>query len=341
MLLGISQTLFLRWPSLPALYRGMWLVGISACAFMAVSFGSFVRYHVMLVRRNFTTLEELFHMTMDFQEENKFDCGLRMNLEQVFGRYLLLAWLPLDLPPLRPVGDGTFFPTQKLVEFEPLLPGIETTAHGKTAASSKLRRNVALQTWAEWVGGASWDVADDDNDFLRRDSLLAELFDLHDLDCSGAIAKEELRHVTEKLASAKENETVEGQPLLAPKAISKVFNEIDSKMDGQIDREEFCSYYTTYLKKVHSDPRGQLYILERLVNEVRAARGMEPLQALRRKPELAYVKGEEIKLWSRTAKGWVSARVVEAFDHECYVGGYAVKAGSYKVSTGTTMKWIA
>merc|ERR1712187_660441 len=120
------------------------------------------------------------------------------------------------------------------------------------------------------------------------------------------------------------------------------FNAIDTDKDGEIDRKDFCEYYNKQLGKIIEDPRGQLYALERVVNEIRASRGLVTLPS-RRSTEigLVYEKGEKIKMWSASKKDWVDAIVSEAFDSDCFCEGYAVMAGSYKVKTRKTVKWIA
>merc|ERR1712203_503445 len=91
-------------------------------------------------------------------------------------------------------------------------------------------------------------------------------------------------------------------PQLAPKGVSKVFQDMDRKNDGRIDRIEFCSYYDRHLLQVHEDPRGQLYVLERLVEEVRKSLGQakddkqDVKQVKQESPTVeTYVVGERIK----------------------------------------------
>jgi len=71
--------------------------------FMACVLTNFLRFHVKLVRDNYTTIENL---EREENAKSKFDIGQRRNWEQVFGANSYLWWLPRHTPPSRPVGDG-------------------------------------------------------------------------------------------------------------------------------------------------------------------------------------------------------------------------------------------
>eukprot|EP00928_Gymnodinium_smaydae_P009676 TRINITY_DN13621_c0_g4_i1.p1 TRINITY_DN13621_c0_g4~~TRINITY_DN13621_c0_g4_i1.p1 ORF type:complete len:514 (-),score=107.71 TRINITY_DN13621_c0_g4_i1:43-1584(-) len=340
--LGLFQHLVIRWSALSALYRVACLAFLAFCAYTSYSFYGFWRYHVELVCNNQTTLEEMF---ADKSKPNELDCGLRVNLEQVFGRWLCLAWVPLDLPLLRPVGDGTFWPTQTLVESEPLLPVVEVASTGQSGRQSAVKRNRALLMWAQWVGGASWAFGDDDNDEARQHELLAELFDLHDLDGSGTIEEKELEEVAKGFAQVRrrcaEGEGDCGTPLV-PKNVPELFRKIDANQDGKIDRREFCDFYKEQLHHFHDDPRGQLYILQRFVEDLRASRGdLNTRSGTNPRRVVEYVAGERIKVWSKSSNVWVDGKVSKVFKQDTFCEGYAVRAGSYKVSTASGYKWIS
>mmetsp|Transcript_48765 Transcript_48765/g.136448 ORF Transcript_48765/g.136448 Transcript_48765/m.136448 type:complete len:535 (-) Transcript_48765:90-1694(-) len=55
---------------------------------------------------------------------------------------------------------------------------------------------------------------------------------------------------------------------------------------------------------------------------------------------LAYAEGDKVQVWSNTKKAWTDAKVVDAFDRTCFTEGYAVPAGSYKVSSAAGVKWV-
>ncbi|EER17183.1 zinc finger protein DHHC domain containing protein, putative [Perkinsus marinus ATCC 50983] len=70
---------------------------------LAISLLSFVKFHLGLVRDNFTTIENFEREPM---VKSKYDVGERSNVEQVMGANPWLWWLPLHTKYSRPVGDG-------------------------------------------------------------------------------------------------------------------------------------------------------------------------------------------------------------------------------------------
>lgn len=128
-----------------------------------------------------------------------------------------------------------------------------------------------------------------------------------------------------------------GLDVASTKSTADLFKAIDKNRDGKIDRQDFCYYYNKSLQKLHEDPRGQLYILQRLVDEVQTARQSKGPQQAR---GIKYSKGESIKLWSKSKQRWEDATVVAAYDADCFVDSYAVKSGTYKVETKSGKKWI-
>merc|ERR1719161_2347447 len=61
---------------------------------IAATLANFIRFHVKLVRDNYTTIENL---EREDDEPSPWDIGYRRNLEQVFGGQILLWWLPFHL----------------------------------------------------------------------------------------------------------------------------------------------------------------------------------------------------------------------------------------------------
>merc|ERR1712224_157295 len=55
------------------------------------------------------------------------------------------------------------------------------------------------------------------------------------------------------------------------KRCSGQFKLLDSDCDGYVDRDEFLSYYDSYLNEVDRDPVSQCLILEQFIEEVRSA----------------------------------------------------------------------
>jgi len=70
---------------------------------IAATLANFIRFHVKLVRDNYTTIENL---EREDDEPSPWDIGYRRNLEQVFGAQIFLWWLPFHIKESRPVGDG-------------------------------------------------------------------------------------------------------------------------------------------------------------------------------------------------------------------------------------------
>eukprot|EP00928_Gymnodinium_smaydae_P028600 TRINITY_DN21771_c0_g1_i5.p1 TRINITY_DN21771_c0_g1~~TRINITY_DN21771_c0_g1_i5.p1 ORF type:complete len:499 (-),score=79.98 TRINITY_DN21771_c0_g1_i5:269-1765(-) len=282
-LLGLLQCMLWEWTEIPWYFLVAGLMSSCFLGCFLYSFTDFLRFHMEIVAENFTTIE-----TLTKGVENPYDCGLRVNLEQVFGPWLSLAWLPLNVPSLCPEGDGTFFPTRTMLEFEPLLAGASPSASADASISadgrSLWRRGTAQLRWAAWAG-ASWEAADDDSENSRRDSLLAELFDLYDQNGSGTIGKADFESVAGRMAASKREEVDDGGPAIDN--VAKAFAKIDANGDGKIDRPEFCKFYRKHLAKLHDDPRGQLFALERLVSEVRKSTETSAEQPRRSRRKLA------------------------------------------------------
>lgn len=63
----------------------------------------FTRFHTHLIVVNLTTIES---MDPTFRDHARYDLGPRRNIEQVFGGWTCLWWIPLHLYRSRPIGDG-------------------------------------------------------------------------------------------------------------------------------------------------------------------------------------------------------------------------------------------
>jgi len=70
---------------------------------MQCTLTNFIRFHLKLVRDNYTTIENL---EREEDQKSKFDIGSRRNWEQVFGATPWLWWLALHTQSSRPIGDG-------------------------------------------------------------------------------------------------------------------------------------------------------------------------------------------------------------------------------------------
>ncbi|KAF4741878.1 hypothetical protein FOZ62_000820, partial [Perkinsus olseni] len=79
------------------------LLAYAVSVLLAFSLFNFVKFHLGLIRDNFTTIE-------NFEREpgvkSKYDIGQRWNVEEVMGSSLWLWWLPLHTKYSKPVGDG-------------------------------------------------------------------------------------------------------------------------------------------------------------------------------------------------------------------------------------------
>eukprot|EP00929_Paragymnodinium_shiwhaense_P052040 TRINITY_DN260_c0_g3_i1.p1 TRINITY_DN260_c0_g3~~TRINITY_DN260_c0_g3_i1.p1 ORF type:complete len:687 (-),score=180.65 TRINITY_DN260_c0_g3_i1:115-2175(-) len=53
-----------------------------------------------------------------------------------------------------------------------------------------------------------------------------------------------------------------------------------------------------------------------------------------------FASGDRIQVWSNSQKSWLDGKVLEAFDQATFTEGYAVPAGSYKVTSAAGTKWI-
>eukprot|EP00927_Polykrikos_kofoidii_P029321 TRINITY_DN25367_c0_g1_i1.p1 TRINITY_DN25367_c0_g1~~TRINITY_DN25367_c0_g1_i1.p1 ORF type:complete len:595 (+),score=133.06 TRINITY_DN25367_c0_g1_i1:128-1912(+) len=56
--------------------------------------------------------------------------------------------------------------------------------------------------------------------------------------------------------------------------------------------------------------------------------------------DLSFSKGEIVQAWSNSKNTWLDATVVETFPRPCLSEGYAVPAGTYKVTSVTGLKWV-
>jgi len=56
--------------------------------------------------------------------------------------------------------------------------------------------------------------------------------------------------------------------------------------------------------------------------------------------QMLYQKGSLVQVWSNSKNMWLDAVISEAFDRSTFTEGYAVPAGSYKVSSKSGHKWI-
>ncbi|KAF4659174.1 Palmitoyltransferase zdhhc15 [Perkinsus olseni] len=79
------------------------LLAYAVSVLLAFSLFNFVKFHLGLIRDNFTTIE-------NFEREpgvkSKYDIGQRWNVEEVMGPSPWLWWLPLHTKYSKPVGDG-------------------------------------------------------------------------------------------------------------------------------------------------------------------------------------------------------------------------------------------
>lgn len=71
--------------------------------FFFLALTQFLCFHMRLIAKNSTTIENLSLHTMS---PSKYDLGTLRNFEQVFGRGHYLWWLPFDTALTVPVGDG-------------------------------------------------------------------------------------------------------------------------------------------------------------------------------------------------------------------------------------------
>merc|ERR1712012_10065 len=93
-----------------------------------------------------------------------------------------------------------------------------------------------------------------------RASLIARLFDLHDLDNNGTIEKAELKAINERMHrmhAVREPSSCEQQQDMSQKA-SQVFSAIDLNADGHIDRDEFVRYYDDFLGETTPEHQAQV-----------------------------------------------------------------------------------
>jgi hypothetical protein len=79
------------------------VIALSFSIMLVCTLTNFIRFHVNLVRNNYTTIENL---EREEGAKSKFDIGMRRNWEQVFGANKWLWWFPLHTQSSRPVGDG-------------------------------------------------------------------------------------------------------------------------------------------------------------------------------------------------------------------------------------------
>lgn len=71
----------------------------------------FFNYHLELVSKNITTIEQLDEQRGNTAEFN-YDMGTEWNWNFVFGRSKFLWFVPIDQGIAGPVGDGTIFMKQ-------------------------------------------------------------------------------------------------------------------------------------------------------------------------------------------------------------------------------------
>lgn len=248
-------------PSRPSPARPLlpWL-GLTVAGTLGAGLIRFCRFHWRLAFNNITTIENL---ELEKGEISKYDIGWRANLEQIFGPVLLLWWLPLPIPSLAPVGNALSFPKRKV---------LEATIPGHDHQPKKKKTQQQIVELASWM--RIWMPVDEDD---RRDSLLAELFDLHDLDGSGTIEKSELKTVNQHIHFLHHGPASVDDKKALSKQSSKVFGTIDKNWDGHVDRSEFLDYYEKFLNEIDPDLHAQCWILEQFVEEVRSARMLEAM----------------------------------------------------------------
>lgn len=73
----------------------------------------FLKFHIELILRNYTTLEtlELKRQAKDAEKvESEYDIGKYYNWIQVFGKNAWSWWLPIFLGSEGPSGDGVIWP---------------------------------------------------------------------------------------------------------------------------------------------------------------------------------------------------------------------------------------
>ena len=81
-------------------------VSIALDALLLITLTNFIRFHIGLVKDNFTTIENL---EREEGVKSKWDIGVNRNCEQVFGPNPWLYAVPFHLPASRPVGRGFLF----------------------------------------------------------------------------------------------------------------------------------------------------------------------------------------------------------------------------------------
>jgi len=156
----------------------------------------FYKFHLNLVLDNFTTIENL---DREIGEKSKFDMGRLRNWEQVFGKNPWLWFIPIWHASARPVGDGVRWRMQhtQVISDNGEDPLPAPVPQGQAAAPDpQIRRTNPQPAPPQWLTRTLSRVIED-----PRESLLAELFDLYDVDGNGVITKDEFTQVNSGLSS--------------------------------------------------------------------------------------------------------------------------------------------
>jgi len=158
-------------------------------------FTNFYKFHLKLVLDNFTTIENL-----DREEgaKWKFNMGRLRNWEQVFGKNPWLWFIPIWHASARPVGDGVRWRMHytQVSSDDEKDPPPAPVPQGRAAAPDPQIRRSSQPAPPQWLTRTLSRVMED-----PRESLLAELFDLYDLDGNGVITEDEFTQVNSGISS--------------------------------------------------------------------------------------------------------------------------------------------
>lgn len=152
-------------------------------------------------------------------------------------------------------------------------PALKVMADEVDNKSDDLRSDLGSQN-AHQVGIKSAELPRDLGEQQKmREALLEELFHLHDVGNTGTIEKRELKRMNEKICCLHYGpEEAELRRRTLSRHFSGVFDEIDTDLDGHVDRKEFRDHYISYLSGIDSAVPAQLLIIEQFVEEARAGR---------------------------------------------------------------------
>mgnify|MGYP002475300665 FL=1 len=90
---------------------------------LSVVLSLFFKFHLKLLFRNSTTIENMDKKTQ--QRQNTYDKGPKSNWEQVFGRNPWLWFLPMHGASGKPIGDGVIWNQEQVYNYEEEVPANE------------------------------------------------------------------------------------------------------------------------------------------------------------------------------------------------------------------------